>query len=101
MSAEDLTPGGDDDPDDGLAPERTSLAWQRTGLTHVATGAACLRLLPPSPYRLVLSVAMIVLGTAISVGGRRLHADRPHRRSIAAVGVATTLAALTAGALSL
>lgn len=85
----------DPDHDEGLAAQRTALAWQRTGLSHMAVGAALLRLLPASPFRPVLGVALVIVGAAISIGGRRLHADRPHRRSVAAVAVAT---AATAGA---
>jgi len=86
----------DDLDDDGLATPRTALAWQRTGLTHMATGAACLRLLPGSPFRPVLAMAMIAVGAAISVGSRRLHPDRPHRRSIILVCGATAASALAA-----
>jgi uncharacterized membrane protein YidH (DUF202 family) len=90
----------DEDDDDGLAVQRTALAWQRTGLSHVAAGTICLRLLPSSPYRLVLCVAMIGVGAAISVGSRRMHPGQPHRRSIAAVSTSTAVAALAALVLS-
>lgn len=87
--------------DDGLAIQRTALAWQRTGLTHMATGTVCLRLLPSSPLRPVLCAAMILVGAAISVGSRRLHPGHPHRRSIAAVGLSTAFAALASAVLAL
>jgi uncharacterized membrane protein YidH (DUF202 family) len=90
-----------EDDDDGLATQRTALAWQRTGLTHMATGTVCLRLLPSTPYRLVLCLTMIALGAAISLGSRRMHPGIPHRRSIAAVCAATATVAVTAAALSL
>lgn len=89
----------DDLDDDGLATQRTALAWQRTGLTHMATGAACLRLLPSSPLRPVLAVLMMTVGAAISAGSRRMHPGRPHRRSILFVCAATATAACSAGAL--
>jgi uncharacterized membrane protein YidH (DUF202 family) len=89
-----------DEDDDGLALQRTALAWQRTGLTHIATGTVCLRLLPSTPYRLVLCVAMIGVGAAISVGSRRMHPGVPHRRSIAAVSTSTAVAAVAALVLS-
>jgi hypothetical protein len=95
------TPHDDDElDDDGLAVQRTALAWQRTGLTHMATGTICLRLLPSSPYRLVLCVAMIVFGAVVSLGSRRLHPGVPHRRSIAAVCGVTTMIAVSAVVLS-
>ena len=97
MSAEYL----DEDDDDGLATQRTALAWQRTGLTHMATGTVCLRLLPSTPFRLVLCMTMIGIGAAISVGSRRMHPGRPHRRSIAAVCAATSTAAILAAVLAL
>lgn len=86
--------------DRGFAIERTALAWQRTGLSHVATGALCLRLLPSSPARPVLAAAMVVAGAVLSIGGRRLHPGEPHRRWIAAVSTATGIAAAAALVLS-
>jgi uncharacterized membrane protein YidH (DUF202 family) len=91
----------DAEDDDGLAIQRTALAWQRTGLTHMVTGTVCLRLLPSTPYRLVLCLTMIGIGAAISVGSRRMHPGIPHRRSIAAVCAATATSAVIAAALSL
>ena len=93
-----MSPEGD--VDRGLAIERTVLAWQRTGLGHMAMGALCLRLLPESPGRPVLACAMIAVGIAVSVGGRRLDPAQPHRRSLAALGIATTGAFLAAIVLS-
>lgn len=89
-----------DEDDDGLASQRTALAWQRTGLTHMATGTVCLRLLPSTPYRLVLCLTMIAVGAVISAGSRRMHPGIPHRRSIAAVSAATATVAVTAAALT-
>ena len=66
----------------------------------MATGTVCLRLLPSTPYRLVLCTAMIVVGAVISLGSRRMHPGHPHRRSIALVCVATTATALAALTLS-
>ena len=85
----------------GLAEERTQLAWQRTGLSHMALGAASMRLLPTSPLRPALAIAMIVVGAAASVGARRMHRHEPHRRWVAFIAAATALAAASAAALSL
>lgn len=86
--------------DTGLAVERTQLAWQRTGLSHIGVGALSMRLLPTSTFRPVLAVAMIVVGAAVSVGARRMHPSEPHRRWVVLVGVATVVSALAAAALS-
>jgi uncharacterized membrane protein YidH (DUF202 family) len=86
--------------DRGLAEQRTLLAWQRTGLTHMALGAATMRLLPSTPLRPLLAVVMIVIGATTSVGARRMHPSVPHRRSVALLGMATALAAVAAAALS-
>lgn len=87
-------------PDLGLAEERTQLAWQRTGLSHMALGAVLMRLLPATPLRPVLAVAMIVVGAAASVGARRMHRHDPHRRPVAFLAAATALAAVAAAGLS-
>lgn len=89
-----------DERDLGLAEERTQLAWQRTGLAHMAVGAISMRLLPTTPLRPALAVAMIVVGAVISVGARRMHRHEPHRRWVAFLAVATALAALAAAVLS-
>jgi uncharacterized membrane protein YidH (DUF202 family) len=86
--------------DTGLADERTQLAWQRTGLSHVALGALSLRLLPTTPLRPAFALSMILVGAITSVGARRMHAHEPHRRWIAFLGIATPAAALAAVALS-
>ena len=86
--------------DTGFAAERTSLAWQRTGLTQMATGALMLRLLPSTPLRPALATVMVVVGVVVSVGGRRLHAGEPHRRWLALVAAATSACALAAAVLS-
>lgn len=88
------------DLDDGLAVQRTALAWQRTGLSHMALGAVTLRLLPTSPFRPALGAALVVVGAVISIGSRRLRPDRPHRRWVAAVAAATAAAAGVAAVLS-
>lgn len=86
--------------DTSRAVERTQLAWQRTGLSHMALGALSMRLLPTSPLRPVLAVAMILLGAAVSVGARRMEPSEPHRRWVATLGVATAASAIAAALLS-
>jgi hypothetical protein len=86
--------------DVGLADERTQLAWQRTGLSHMSVGALAMRLLPATPLRPLLAVVMIVVGVAISVGARRMHPSEPHRRWVTFLSAATVGSALAAAALS-
>lgn len=75
--------------------ERTQLAWTRTGLAFVLTGAALFRLLPTHTnivLRVLLSASMVVVGTvAWAVGGSRRWDER-HRRRVAVI-----LPVLTAG----
>lgn len=84
----------------GLADERTQLAWQRTGLSHMALGAVSMRLLPTTPLRPALAVAMILVGAAASIGARRMHLHEPHRRGVAFLAAATALSAVAAAVLS-
>ncbi len=65
--------------DVGLQPERTWLAWTRTGLAFAANGALILRLAPQT--RLVtltnlIGAALIAAGAVTWVYGRRLYARR-------------------------
>jgi len=87
--------------DRSFAAARTSLAWQRTGLTQMATGMAMLRLLPSSPWRLALAVSVAVVGAVVTVGSRRMHPSVPHRRSAAALAGVVALTAIGSAALAL
>jgi putative membrane protein len=53
-----------DDPESGLASERTDLAWNRSGLALLACGAAVLRGFPPAGFsaRHVVGAVILVLG---------------------------------------
>ena len=86
--------------DEGLAEERTQLAWQRTGLSHMALGAISMRLLPTTPLRPVLAVSLIIVGAVVSIGARRMHPHEPHRRWNALVAGTTAVSAAVAAALS-
>jgi putative membrane protein len=50
--------------DPGLAPERTALAWNRSGLALLACGAAVARGFPPAGFsaRHVVGIVILVLG---------------------------------------
>lgn len=87
--------------DGGLALERTDLAWQRTGLSHAGAGVALLRLLPTSPVRPLLAIAMIGVGAVTSIGTRRLDPGRPHRGWLRFLATATTVATASACLLTL
>jgi uncharacterized membrane protein YidH (DUF202 family) len=73
--------------------ERTILAWNRTGLTFVATGAAVLRLLSPMG-RGVVGVAMVVIGAVIATYGWRRTTPASAGRPIRLLAIATTVLAV-------
>ena len=55
---------------DGLAEERTALAWTRTGLSFVVAGVVLLRLLRGTgPAEIALAVAFVVLGSVAWLWG--------------------------------
>jgi uncharacterized protein DUF202 len=76
--------------DPGLQPERTRLAWQRTGVAAVLVGAgaalAAARRGTPAVL-LLAALACAVAGTATAVGGRT-SLDAPYRRLV--LGAVTT-----------
>lgn len=93
----------------GLAAERTTLAWRRSGLSVVAVGAAIARGVPnvdSVPARPLIGLLVVALGGlafAVSarqaaVRARRTDAARPtaQRHELAPVTAATTLVALGA-----
>jgi inner membrane protein YidH len=53
-----------DEPESGLASERTDLAWNRSGLALLACGAAVLRGFPPADFsaRHAVGAVILVLG---------------------------------------
>jgi len=68
----------DDRGDTGLQPERTSLAWRRTGLAAAAVAAAMLRLavLREVPVVAATSAALVVLSVGAFVEGSIRHDER-------------------------
>lgn len=79
------------DDDTGLATERTALAWRRTALAHLLTGAVVVRLSPD--LAIGLAIALVLIGSA-AVAARTGTTPGHHRRTpIGAVAGATALAA--------
>jgi putative membrane protein len=50
-----------------LANERTFLAWLRTGLALIGGGLAVAQFLPPGSARVVLAIALLLLGGAVAI----------------------------------
>ena len=82
-------PGSIDLAEDGLAGERTDLAWGRSGLALMACGAAIAKGLPSlqhSPAEPVIGFLVLVLGGAIWAGGwlgTRREQRTAHRLAVA------------------
>jgi uncharacterized membrane protein YidH (DUF202 family) len=79
-------------PDRSRAVERTALAWNRTGLSFVAIGAAVLRTLAPSG-RGAVGVAMVIVGAGAAVHAWRPRLGHDRARAIRLLAYATTLMA--------
>ncbi len=68
------------------------MAWNRTGLSFVAVGAAVLRFLAPSG-RGAVGVAMVVVGTAAAVYAWRPRTGRDGQTAVHLLAWATMLLA--------
>lgn len=79
------------DRDPALQPERTALAWRRTGLNLAATTFVTARH-PATSGRPTATVAVLLLGGGVALALLRL--ERHHRTSHARI---TTTAAFVAG----
>jgi uncharacterized membrane protein YidH (DUF202 family) len=79
-------------PDRSRAVERTALAWNRTGLSFVAVGAAVLRALAPSG-RGAVGAGMVVVGAAASVYAWRPRGRSDTNRAVHLLARSTTLLA--------
>jgi uncharacterized membrane protein YidH (DUF202 family) len=88
-------------PDPSLAAERTALAWNRTGLSFVAVGAAVLKTLP-ADGRGIVGIAMVIVGTVTAAYGWRLrqrHSAVWVLRGLAVTSTALAVAVLAVAAL--
>ena len=78
--------------DSSRARERTALAWNRTGLSFVATGAVVVRFLAPDG-RGVVGLLMIAMGTAVAAYGWRYRDRSAAGRAVRLLGWSTTILA--------
>ena len=89
----------DDERDPGLAFERTTLAWNRTGLSCVAVGAVCLKVFwDHEVLGLVLGFVLIGTGVLAYEAGVKAPAGP---RILRAMSLAVTAAALVGAVLSI
>lgn len=72
--------------DPGLQPERTSLAWRRTGLALVVCAAGGLRVAFEIHPVLAATAAVLVLGGAVAVLGVAARNYRRTRATLASSG---------------
>jgi uncharacterized membrane protein YidH (DUF202 family) len=87
-----------DDPDRGLAFERTTLAWNRTGLSSVAVGAVTLKVYwDEHVLGIVLGLLLVAVGVLAYEAGATAPAGPGTLR---AMSLAVTAAAVVGVALS-
>jgi uncharacterized membrane protein YidH (DUF202 family) len=92
--------------DPGLAPERTSMTWQRTALGFISLGALTLGAAAHrnTPWIVLPAAALFAVGAAIALYWRRRVVDEvggAHPRALRWLAVAAAAAAAVAAALTI
>ena len=93
-----VPPDEREDPDPGLAAERTRLAWARTSIAFAAVGAAILRRDPVAGL-IVLASTPVIWGIGRVVAREEGHPPRARRLLLVTVIVTLVAALATAVAL--
>ncbi|MGI5128794.1 DUF202 domain-containing protein [Pseudonocardia sp. CA-107938] len=90
--------------DPGVQPERTALAWRRTGLTLAAGSLVALHVLPgvgASPWWLLPGIGGLVSALAVVVAADRRYRPLARVASAGGAALATTVATGLLGAAGL
>jgi len=74
------------DPQPGLARERTQLAWIRTAISFAAVGVAILKTNPPAGL-IVLAMCPLIWTLGRLSGDRAVRGDRRNRLRLITIGV--------------
>jgi uncharacterized membrane protein YidH (DUF202 family) len=88
--------------DPGLAPERTSMTWQRLGLAFVSLGAITLGAAAhrDTPWMLLPAAALFATGAAIALYWRRRVQSGQHAAALRWLAIATASTAVMAAVLT-
>jgi uncharacterized membrane protein YidH (DUF202 family) len=88
--------------DPGLAPERTSMTWQRMALAYVSLGALTLGAAAhrDTPWMLLPAAALFAVGAALSLYWRRRAEGGEHAGAVRWLALATACTSVIAGVLT-
>ena len=85
--------------DSGLQPERTALAWRRTGLALAAGALAGLRILPKSLGTWALAPAIVGVALSLTIVALAHTRYRDHHRRLTSTNASSGHPALAGGGL--